>query len=504
MKNLNLCTDPWLPVRLCSGECVRVGLEDFFSRAHEISDLVLVAHEKISIMRLLICIAQRAIDGPEDSDEWELCMDDISSKAIEYLKQWRSAFYLLGEDGAFLQVKGVEACKNDNWGDLTKLSLIFAEGNNPTVFDNAAGSSRHVALEQIAIDLITIQNFAPGGTIGVVSWNGEKTGVKSPDSAPSGPCTSKSAIHLFICGKNMLESLWLNLCSKEDFAPFRQGMGRPVWEYMPEDMNDEDAIKNATLTYLGRLVPLSRVVKISPDASACLFAKGLAYPVYTEKGELQYFESTMTITLNEKNERHIVGADLSKAMWRSLPALLHRFSIAGKTFSRVDENDLPPHYSVWVGALVLDQAKILGTMEDCFEHLSKRHVGAAADKVQASLMQMADRGINSVYSALSSYHALMNDPFDNKKQVYVMAACLYWSKLTAYKELYVQVLGSFAEDVEKYRQGVEMWASSICKIARDAFTMSVSRSGVRELAAWVRAGHKLSTKKSLILDYGKQ
>ena len=494
--NLNLCTDPWLPVRMKSGDCIRVSLEDFFQSAHEISDLVLVAHERVSIMRLLICIAQRAINGPADRDEWDECMEDIAPAAVKYLQDWRHAFNLLGEDGAFLQVKGVEAVSAESWGGLSKISLSAAEGNNPTLFDNAAGSKRGFSLDQIAINLITYQNYALCGTIGVAKWGNLMTGPKSPDTTTDAPCAPKSAIHLFVCGDNMLETIWLNLCTKEEIAQFRSDMGQPVWEFMPQNMSDERAIKNATLTYLGRMVPLSRVVRISVEADVCIVAKGIEYPVYANKDELLYFESSMTIEMRDNN-RYIVGANLNKAMWRSLPALLHRFTQSGKMFSRLDENDLPERYSIWVGALVRDKAKIISVMEDRYEHLDRNHVGVESDRIQGKLMKLADMGMASIRAGLDAYHAELNDAFENKKQVYEKVEQIYWSRLTSYKELYLHAVGCSTSEMNEYTSAENEWINQICKSVNATFDVSVSRSGVRQMAAWAKARQCLSTKKSL-------
>lgn len=503
MKNLNLCTDPWLPVRMCSGGCARVSLEEFFSSAHEISDLILAAHERISIMRLLICITQRSLNGPTDREEWEDCKDEIVPKALEYLQAWRPAFNLLGEDGAFLQPAGVKACKSNDWGALSKICLSSAEGNTPALFDNAAGTERYVTLPQIAIDLITFQNFAPGGTIGVTNWAGVQTGVKSPDSAPAGPCVPSSAIHLFICGENLLDTIWYNLCTQEEMAHYRSGMGVPVWELMPFCIQDEKAVQNAISTYLGRLVPLSRVVKISMNADKCLASKGISYPVYSADKHLIYYESTMSVTRSMDNQLHIVGANIDRAMWRNLPALLHRFSREHKSFASLEEHDLPSHYGIWVGALVLDQAKVLGTMEDYYEHLDRKYVGVSADKRQAALMGLADAGIKLVKSALLSYYSCFNSKFDNKKSVFECAEKNYWSCLTLKKRTYIKCLGYAEDETESHSVDKMAWAKIVKQAAYQTFDLLVSRNNTRQLAAWAQARRVLHSITKLQNDNGQ-
>jgi len=44
-----------------------------FETGHQIQDLAVRPHERIALMRLLICIAQSALDGPEDYDDWNGC-----------------------------------------------------------------------------------------------------------------------------------------------------------------------------------------------------------------------------------------------------------------------------------------------------------------------------------------------------------------------------------------------------------------------------------------------
>ncbi|WP_308409282.1 type I-E CRISPR-associated protein Cse1/CasA [Streptomyces sp. BV129] len=56
----DLRDEPWIPVRLASGEALRLGLRDVFKRAHEISDLELpVAPAAAGLLRILAAITSR-------------------------------------------------------------------------------------------------------------------------------------------------------------------------------------------------------------------------------------------------------------------------------------------------------------------------------------------------------------------------------------------------------------------------------------------------------------
>src|SRR5438034_7772326 len=57
-KRMNLTTDSWIPIVCKDGQPGRVSLCEAFERGEEIRDLALRPHERIALMRLLICIAQ--------------------------------------------------------------------------------------------------------------------------------------------------------------------------------------------------------------------------------------------------------------------------------------------------------------------------------------------------------------------------------------------------------------------------------------------------------------
>ena len=143
MTMMNLTLDPWIPVVAADGARQLVSLHDLFATAHEIRDLSVRPHEKIALLRLLLCITQAALDGPKDAIAWESCQPLIQPKAKEYLDRWRAAFELFGDGPRFLQVPGLVSAKQDGEATAaTKLDLTLSTGNTASLFDNAAGESR--------------------------------------------------------------------------------------------------------------------------------------------------------------------------------------------------------------------------------------------------------------------------------------------------------------------------------------------------------------------------
>ncbi len=285
----NLCTDPWIPVTMNNGSSALLCLESLFEQADQIRDLLLSPIERISVMRLLICIAQRALNGPVDVEEKEECMDDIIPKSLIYLHQWRPAFELVGQDGGFLQVAHLTPKSDAALSDMSKLNLSLASGNNPTLFDNAGSDNRDFSFSQKAISLLTYQNFSPGGLVSELSWN-KQTTSKSSSGAP---CVASSALHMFLLGENLLTSIWMNLPPFTRHAPTQNRVGVPVWENMPDSAQDATAMDNAATSLLGRLVPLSRSIRLMEHG--LLLGNGVEYPIYDKDEQLLYWEPTMRL-----------------------------------------------------------------------------------------------------------------------------------------------------------------------------------------------------------------
>ena len=361
---MNLTLEPWIPALDASGHRHLFSLHDLFAQAHELRDLAVKPHERIALMRLLLCITQAALDGPADEDEWATCETLIQPRVRDYLNQWKAAFELFGNGPRFLQLPNLQPGKEfDDGNAATKLDLALATGNNSTLFDNLAGEDRTLAPARSALNLLTFQCFAPGGRIGVAKWNGQETAGKG--SSNHAPCTPSSMVHTLLLGRILLETLHRNLLTRENGTDFygTNRWGKPVWEKPVGKADDKAATENSSMTYLGRLVPLSRGVRLADDGSSIILANGIDYPIFPA-----FREATATI-IKRKDELAILPASTKRSLWRQLAAV----SVKRRAGTDARCGPLALNHattssetSLWVGALVTDKAKIEDVVESTY------------------------------------------------------------------------------------------------------------------------------------------
>lgn len=379
---MNLTTDAWVPVLDLRGTRQLLSLQDLFAQAHELRDLAVKPHEKIALLRLLICITQAALDGPTDSYDWKDCRDDIQPKVKAYLEQWKAGFELFGEGSRFLQVPGLKAANADKkatW--TTKMDVTLSSGNNATIFDNESSEARVMTHSSIALSLLVFQNFDPGSPIGVAIWNGKETRTKGDKPASMGktyagdaPCLVDGAIHTFLLGNTLLRSIHYNLMTKEAVTDFfgKDSWGKPIWESFPTGpewaTTRSKSKEGATLvkSYLGRLVPLSRAAIITVDDRFVVMSNGIEYPGLHVCRE----PSTTRITVNDTPR--LLRGRLERSLWRELPAILCKESAINSGIDgplTLRSYDGSEDASIWVGALIPDEdssANILDSIESTY------------------------------------------------------------------------------------------------------------------------------------------
>jgi CRISPR system Cascade subunit CasA len=493
---MNLTTDAWIPIVWNDGKPGTVNLREAFERGHEIQDLAVRPHERIALMRLLICIAQAALDGPADFENWETSQPLIAPTTIKYLAHWKHAFELFGNGPRFLQVAKLKKHKAKSNGDLdteanstSKLDLALATGNNTTLFDNAGGSERTFTFAGLALMLTTFQCFSPGGRIGVALWDGRETAGKG--ASDHAPCLAEGMLHALLRGDNLVATLHKNLMNKRQAEQFfgQESWGKPVWELMPQRLADTEAVRNANRTYLGRLVPLSRAIWLADDCRSLILANGIGYGGYPD-----WREPSATIvaqTVRGKPMRVVLRVSMDKAPWRELHALtvkaVSQASNGGPAaLQNISDREA---FDLWVGGLVCKQAKPLDTIESVF------HVPAA---MLAETSQMAyEKGVSwaegawyRVRRAVSVYHRELGDNLDRpemkhrRQRIQSNAAAQFWTDI----ESAVSSLLEIAVAPEALGLTVEWhktaWGKSTRRAASVAYEIACPHETPRQIRAY--------------------
>jgi CRISPR system Cascade subunit CasA len=172
-------------------------------------------------------------------------------------------------------------------------------------------------------------------------------------------------VHTLLLGGSVLQALHLNLLTQEIVADSLgpNSWGKPIWELPVETSADKAAIQNATSTYLGRLVPVSRAVRLDDEGATIILANGLDYPIFPASRE-----ATATI-IKRKEQLALLPASTSRSLWRQLAAISVRRRSAADAPSgplALVHTSTSASVTLWVGALVTDKAKIEDVIESTY------------------------------------------------------------------------------------------------------------------------------------------
>lgn len=412
---MNLTTDQWIPAIRADGRHELHSLCSLFAEAHALRDLAVKPHERIALMRLIVCITQAALDGPEDEDDWLACQPRIQPAVAAYLEQWKDAFELLGDGPRFLQLPNLQPGKETDEGNSsTKLDLTLSTGNNSVLFDNEAGSTREVACARAALNLITFQCFSPGGRIGVARWQGKETAGKG--SSNHAPCTPSSMLHTLLVGDTLLTTISFNLLTKELAKDHLPSWGKPVWELPVVSPVDTPSIQNATASYLGRLVPISRAIRLNEDGRTIILANGLDYPIFPT-----FREATATVVQRKGEELGVLPASTARSIWRQLSAItVKRIATANQIAGPLALSLAPSTRDVtlWIGALVTDKAKIEDVVESTYTVPSALFdpAGRSAYENGVQHAEFVDSLLSKAVGAYSSALKIDKPAYDRARQ----------------------------------------------------------------------------------------
>jgi CRISPR system Cascade subunit CasA len=483
----NLTDEAWIPVLFHDGKNRMVSLREVFSGDESIADLALNPYERIAVMRLLICIAMAALDDEKhlkDEETWLKCLPDLSGLALEYLDKWHDRFNLYGEH-AFLQPDDLTADEEAK-RPRDKLFLHLSSGNNDTLYDHhALEDNREISDAHLAVGLLTYLNFSAGGQHSKCFWSGKETSV----SVSAAPCREKSMLHTMILGEHLLQTIWLNLITKamSDTLPQKE-RGRPFWEFENLSRSQVEG-KELEKTLLGRLVPLSRVIKLTRGERQCLLGEGLKYNSLPHEREVM---GTMILKKDAKGieTESYVSASATKQPWRDLQAILNKSNRCGTLIlQHLDSIQDLENFMIWCGGLVADQAKDEATVE----WNAKLSTGLLDDHVLLSYqkgIEFADQVARRLNQAAEIYAGECKG-FDPKKKNFkerqsltsayaIPAERWYWNELSIRQPMLV--------DLAEKNDNSEMnnWRDLVRTMAKEAYEYACPKMTGRQIMAYVK------------------
>lgn len=492
---MNLVGDPWIPVVFDDGRAELVCLRDAFDQGETIRDLAATPPQRIALTRLLVCVAQAALDGPVDEKEWESSQPRIAPTSINYLDRHRMSFELfaLGNEGAFLQVPNLEPTDN---ALVDKLDFGLAAGNNATLFDHEAGpKGRELSAAWRALGLLTFQCFSPGGRIGVTRWNSVWTtqdGKKPKGSGTSehSPCLDGGPLHTILRKSDLISTIHANLLTKRIVSQMPSiDWGKPVWEAMPTSAADEQAEKLVT-TYLGRLVPISRAFRLSPTSRRITACNALSYPKFPE-----IREPSTTVVAKKDGTPIYLGIDLEKHPWRELASLLStspsRMEGQALVLSHLrPEPNNDGSVDIWTGGLVADKGKVVDVAEWSF-NLPLSMLGDTELRTYTMGVELAGKATGKLWAAVSAYCDDMKlSDTKTKQKKNAKAAGLYWSQLDSEYEVLIEAASNPTKKLG------DEWHREVSKAMNKAYGQACPHATPRQIRAFAKGSQMLRMKRT--------
>ncbi len=506
---MNVAFDPWIPVVDPTGARTLASLHTLLTQGEQFVDLAVRPHERVALMRLLLCVSHAALDGPRDYDDWLEIPRNLSQAADAYLTQWRDSFELFHAEKPWLQVAEIIKNKDQpvtdaDWTPVTKLEFAFASGNNSTLFDHHGESEeRTMDLSAVVLAMLTFQCFSPGGLISQVLWNGTQSGKTSKDA----PCVPASMLHTFLRGPNLTSMIHLNLVTFEDMTlrDNELAFGRPVWEKVPRGWTDRENVQNAVSTHMGRLTSMTRLIKLHPSGRKMLFGDGLAYPTFADGFSP---EPSATVVIREKQnkqERMLLSFRPTKAVWRELGAIVVKRNAqdnGGPLALNFIPDDQP--CDIIVAALARNKATILDTSESVF-HIPAQLRSSEGNTVYEFEVRNAENMAGRLGWAVETYRKEVDHGWEGrlksagpakgelKARLHATATTHFWTAVEGNLSLlmaHVEALGT-----EQAPPTLEAWRKLLFASACTAYRVACGQETPRQMRAFAKGWRRLTVSK---------
>jgi CRISPR system Cascade subunit CasA len=225
----NLVDEPWIQVLDLTGARTEVSLRDAFTRADRLGELVgEVPTQSFANLRLLLAIAYRALDGPQDLAHWAQLAadwDEAVPLISQYLDRHRERFWMAHPSAPFFQVADLRTAK----GEVSGLGKLIADVPNglPFLTTRLGRSLRSIGWAEAARWLVHVHAYDPSG---IRSGAVGDPRAKGPRGFPIGTAWAGQIGGVHAVGQALGETLLLNLVPetllagdlRDDLAPWER------------------------------------------------------------------------------------------------------------------------------------------------------------------------------------------------------------------------------------------------------------------------------------------
>lgn len=353
-KRFNLLDEPWLSVKMVSGEVRELGLLALFERASQVVALAETAPPSLMAQyRLLLAITHRALSaqtqswGQRDLRHW--FTQGLPTEAITaYLETWRDRFWLFHPAHPFMQVAELATAPEtrDKFKPWTQIDLASVSGNAPVVFNHALdGTPSAISPSHAIRHLLGFIQCTPGGLVKVFR-----------DADKAGALANTAAV--LPLGATLAQTLILSL---HPASPDHEDM--PSWERPALTVANLKAAVLATGPN-DRYTRQTRAVLFQREEDGAIrwlhFAAGIGLE------EDPHAPDPMANFREGSNGPVRLTFSEGRALWRDLPALLpdggdkkSQPAAILENAARLNESLGKQHLHLLVAGLASDQAKLL-------------------------------------------------------------------------------------------------------------------------------------------------
>jgi CRISPR system Cascade subunit CasA len=242
----NLVDEPWIPVIDIAGIQREVSLRAVFDEAETLASITgELPTQSVAILRILLAVLHRAVDGPRNVPHWARVSSDWSGTLADiggYLDYWHDYFWLQHPRQPFMQVPDLQTAKNE----VSGLAKIISDGtgsdNKPALFSTRQGSAiEHIPWSEAARWLIHAHAYDIAGIHSGAEGDPRVKGGKGY-SIGTGWAGQIGAVYL--SGHNLRETLLNNLLAgnaagmeysiDDDIPVWERAMDTPLTS-MPEE-----------------------------------------------------------------------------------------------------------------------------------------------------------------------------------------------------------------------------------------------------------------------------